>query len=128
MLLALRPCFLMGIGLCANHSPVRIDQQRVMVNSTIIRLRRSGSLRWSILDKNLGCSNGYVTKSGGMVEIVFILTAPRLWHRIHEPQAPVRTLCSTGGIPARKCPLKWRHFQSDIILLCVRSQIFGVAA
>ncbi len=78
---------------------------------------------------------GCVAKPGGsLVEIAFILTTTRQRHLSHDSIALVRTLCKGGGNPptgkqspteghrrgcltARKCPLKWRHFQSDIIVL-----------
>jgi len=65
--------------------------------------------------------SGCVAKtSDGLVEIAFVLTALNHRHLIHESQIPLRLLGSTGGTPAHPWPLKWCHFQSDIILLCVR--------
>lgn len=60
--------------------------------------------------------NGCVAKTGAsLVKVVFVLTALRHRYLIHEPQAPLRPLGSTGGTPARQWPFKWRHFQSDNI-------------
>ena len=45
-----------------------------------------------------------------------------LYTRSSERRKPQRapSRSKEGCLTARKCPFKWRHFQSEIILLCVR--------